>query len=237
MMNACRKSGIKHYYCIGSPFVHYRQKYNIEKKNDAKGTVVFPQHSSEGWNVEVDWIEFITKLKKLEEEFQPITICLYHLDYINVDVRSQFANHFKVVTAGNIYSADFVKNFYRILSSHKYATSNTISTFSFYSTEMGVPFFLTAQEFSYTHKFDSTKIGTGYKEWKASADSEFSNAHKIFPDYPIKNISPAQIEYVDRELGIRSESSRHILWLVLFFSGLKVLIKLSLKELITYFKK
>lgn len=237
MIKSCRQSGVKYPYCIGAPFVSFRHKYGITKKDFAEGTVVFPQHSTEGEDVLVDWVKLADKLKNFPQEFQPVTVCLYYLDFVKKDIRSQFEKNFKVVTAGNIYNPEFAANFYEILSNHKYATSNTVSTFTFYAIEMGIPFFITNQEFSYIHKFNSEELGTGHKDWLTDKDSEYANAYKLFTDHPSKKISVEQIKYTHKELGINSGTKRQKVRVILFFTGLKIILKDRLKELLNLLKR
>ncbi|MDR3602237.1 MAG: hypothetical protein P4L49_17420 [Desulfosporosinus sp.] len=129
---------------IGAPFVHYRKLRQIEKDIAANGTVAFPAHSTSLVDSVFDIDEYCKQLKSLPIEFQPITICLHAHDLERKKDVIYKKYGFNVVTAGPIWvlGFEFVQKFYEILRSHKYATSNSVGTYSFYAVEMGIPFFI-----------------------------------------------------------------------------------------------
>ena len=65
---------------IGSPFVQYRRLEKIKVDLDAKGTIVFPSHSTNELDVEFDIDKFCRQLDDLPKDFQPVTICLHFID-------------------------------------------------------------------------------------------------------------------------------------------------------------
>ncbi len=137
------KNTSKPVFVLGAPFVLYREMHNIKQKSDAKGTVAFPDHSTPGSTVVFDVKKYCDDLKKLPEKLQPVTICLHFRDMDRLaPIFSE--NGFKVVTAGNSRQGGdgFVRHYYEILSSHKYSCSNIIGSFTFYSVDMGIPFFI-----------------------------------------------------------------------------------------------
>lgn len=128
-------------YCTGSPFVHYRKKRNIQIKKDAKGTVCFPYHSTKYVKASFDINELTKKMNDLPQIFKPVTICLHHCDVEDGKHLEYIEKGFNVVCAGHKYDKKFVNRFYKILSNHKYATSNGFGSHILYSIEMGLPFF------------------------------------------------------------------------------------------------
>lgn len=201
---------------MGLPFIHYKNAHCITQKFDAKGTVVFPSHSTYYIKSKFHLKAYCRELKKLPAKFQPITICLFWLDYIDVTTNIYREMGFEVVTAGYkiTNSLEFVKNFYDILSSHKYATSNDIGSYIFYAVDLKIPFFLsgkppllvnkglrdvTMDEFSFTNDF----------EWGEKVINMFSTG-------PITTISRSQEKFVIKETGIKDclppKKMRALLW-------------------------
>lgn len=146
-------------FVLGSPFVIYRHMRNINQKPDAKGTVVFPDHSTPSTNEVHDVENYCRELEKLPSRMKPISICLHFRDVDRYG--KQFQDHgFSVFTAGDSRQSGngFVQNFYDILSSHKYSCSNVIGSFTFYSVEMGIPFFIYGPESKSIKKHDNKTI-------------------------------------------------------------------------------
>jgi len=147
------QSSGKKAHVLGAPFVLYRRRNGLKKQEGALGTVAFPQHSSPSIDCFFDIDEYCESLSKLGSAYKPITICLHHRDMAAWG-ESFEKRGFSVVTAGPGRQADsgFVKNFYAILSSHRYATSNDVGSYLFYAVEMGIPFFLTGEKVSFRNK-------------------------------------------------------------------------------------
>jgi hypothetical protein len=138
-----KEKSVKPVEILGAPFVLYRRIKNITIKAEACGTVVFPHHSTKSHEIEYEIDEYCRTLHDLPVEYKPVTVCLYYMDF---DSQSPiFKKHgFNVVTVGKPrwWGFRFVKRFYDILSKHRYCTSNAIGSYTFYSVEMGIPFFL-----------------------------------------------------------------------------------------------
>ena len=201
---------------MGSPFVHYKNTYKIRKKINAKGTIAFPSHSTFDVKCSYKIEDYCDVLKKLPKDFQPVTICLFWLDYISNKSKIYRQMGFKVTTAGPRFtnSLEFVKNFWEILSKHKYATSNDIGSYTFYAINLGVPFFLAGgQPLLINKNYRDINI----KEYSSVADYKYGKqAIKLFSTGPIKSINSQQKEFTFRELGVNeclsAEDMHKILW-------------------------
>lgn len=133
-------------YLCGAPFVYCRKINKIEKKKNAKGTVVFPAHSTARLKQVNDWEVYAKQLLKLPKRFHPIIVCLYWQDILQ-DVHNLFLKHgFEIVTAGHSADIGFALNFYNIIKNFRYATSNLLGSYTLYTIEMGIPFFLYGNE-------------------------------------------------------------------------------------------
>ena len=143
---------------LGAPFILYRELHDIKKKPTARGTVVFPTHSTSAQIEKYDVEEYCAKLKSLPECFQPITICLHHRD-MNLYGPAFSSHGFSLVTAGDSRQAGdgFVRKFYEILSSHLYSSSNEIGSYTFYAVDMDIPFFLYGPESVSVYRDDADK--------------------------------------------------------------------------------
>lgn len=193
---------------VGAPFVLYKNFHLIKKKNSAKGTVVFPSHSTFDLKIQFFNIEdYCQELSKLPKAFHPITICLFWLDYISPKSSIYRKYGFRTVTAGSkiTNSLSFVKNFYHILSQHKYATGNEVGTAPLYALDFGLPFFLTGK----TPKMHNLKgRDVNIPEWSTIMDYKIGrDATKLFSTGPIKKVTPKQKKFVEDELGVKQNLS------------------------------
>lgn len=201
---------------MGTPFVHYRKMKKITQNANARGTIALPTHSTMFTEIKYDVDAYCKKLKALPKEFHPITVCLLHTDIKRGQDIDYRRNGFEVVSAGKKLrgSLDFAKNFYEILSSHKYATSNEIGTYTFYAIEMGLPFFLWGDE-PYT-------VNIGNKDPNIGPTAKMTDyslgrfARQLFNTGPSARISKSQAEFVEYELGINDavgpKKIKDILW-------------------------
>jgi len=195
-------------FIMGSPFIHYKNLKQIKSVPRPRGTVVFPAHSTFDLKTKYDVEEFCSKLKRLPKEFHPITICLFYLDFISEKAKLYRRHGFKIVTAGGKFagSLSFAKNFYNILSQHKYAAANKVSSATFYAVDFGIPFFLigkpakldisASRDVNIAHRAPGVDAKTG------------EYAAKIFSTGPVTCISPQQKKFVREEMGIGGELSR-----------------------------
>lgn len=188
---------------MGCPFIHYKNKHNITKKADAKGTIAFPGHSTYFLKYRFDIKKYCLELQKLPKEFHPITICLLWLDYIDPTANIYREMGFKVVTAGPkiTNSLEFVQKFYDILSSYKYATSNDVGSYSFYAIDMDIPFFLTG---IYPVIINKNRRDINSPESSRVRDLKWGKKSiDIFSTGPVQKISKSQREFVEKEMGMR----------------------------------
>lgn len=192
----------------GSPFIIYRRKHNINCPTTRSGTIAFPSHSTLISPSHYNINQYCDSLQKLPKEFQPVTICLLKPDIDMGRDKEYLARGFKVVTAGKNLrgSLDFVKNFYELLKNHKYATSNDIGTYTFYSVEMGIPFFLHGDR-SYSSNKDGLDVNIGKIAYMESY--KYGRiANRLFDTGPTTSISPKQRLFVNSEMGLSDSLSK-----------------------------
>jgi len=229
MEEVLQKNGFKKYFVITNPYISYRKK-KYEKKNNAIGTVFFPQHTDEGWTATYNIDDLSKELLYLPKSYQPVTICLYDFDYQNKKVRSKFEENFKVVSAGNIYNEYFIDNFYNILCRHKYSASNAIGTYTFYSIELNIPFFVLDQDWGHRSKSNSKIKGFGRNDFLQKFP-EYKKAHELFLFDKSGIINDKQKKYVRAEMGLSGKDPKILVQLILSLRGLWMYIRFVLNQL------
>ena len=207
----------KQCYTLPSPFVFARKSLNIEQVNDAQSSIFFVSHSTKQVISQKSVEEYHQELKALPEIYKPPTICL-HIHDIDRGLDREFrALGYKVVTAGNSLEEEFTEKFYRILSKHMYAISDTIGSHTFYAVEMGIPFGLYGEEPIYINYGDlNVEMGkyTSYKELES-----YKKALSLFSGLP-KEINQEQKEFCEEHLGLEHGLSRSKASFVLYKSFL-----------------
>ncbi len=137
--------GFTHHAPIGTPFLYAREVYRMRNLEDdsmeRRGTIVFPDKSDYGKEVDYDrdgWVKFLVDLP---EEYQPVYVGIFWRDYLR-GVHEPFARAgLPLVTAGHSNDPDFYLRLYDICRRFKYACSNEISTSFCLSVISGCKFF------------------------------------------------------------------------------------------------
>lgn len=184
---------------IGAPFIIYRKMYGIKKKDDAKGTIVFPAHSCMNLEAVYDVNKLCKDLMRLDPKYHPFTICLHPFDFHSKLKLNYEEMGFEVVTAEENESNSFVENFYNLLSKHQFSVSNEIGSSLFYAIEMGIPFFLVGdipQEINDGNEPNTPKSANFFDY------DEGRKAYHLFNE-PTDIIKEAQRVYVEFEVGLK----------------------------------
>jgi hypothetical protein len=185
-------------------FLFYRKKFNIKQKKNAKGTIVFPLHTLTTFDINYPIEEYIEKLKKLPSQFHPLLICLHFSDVINNKHHIWYEHGFEVTSAGNGFRKDFVKRFYDILSSVKYATANEATSAFYYAIDLGIPAFIYGNELANDKKisFKSKFANINLKENEYLQNNiKHFKLDKFFPTSPSTKINKITKQHVDDILG------------------------------------
>lgn len=212
-----KKVSNKPCYTMLSPFVICRRMNKIEQSKNAKGTLAFPSHSTPDIDLVSDIEGYIEELKKLPEEFQPVSVCL-HMHDINKGQHKIFMKHgFPVYTAGHALDCRFAERFYDILKNFKYTTSNLIGSYTYYSIEMGIPFSIYGNDPEYYNNADAN-LEKG--EYKYKESDGYQSFYKLLGGLN-KKVTPEQKEFVERNLGIYDGLSRFEMAKVLYLAYFK----------------
>lgn len=166
-------------YVTASVLPYCRKISKINKSKNAKGTIIFPSHSTHCVDVVLDWNTYAKQLLKLPQYLHPITVCVYWKDLLSDEYKAFLEQGMPVVTAGHIIDPDFALNFYKILSQSTYTSSNMIGSYTFYSIEMGIPFFLYGLEPQFNNWSNDPNDPPGLYSIKEHYNSKFSEFKEI----------------------------------------------------------
>ncbi len=213
------QSRVNEVACMYSPFIYYRRRKNISRLDKATGTIAFPAHSTPSIDDLEGYTDYIASLKRLPQEFHPITVCL-HMHDINKGLHFAFLEAgFNVETAGNSSNQEFISNFYSIVSRFKYSTSNVAGSYLFYTVELGIPFFLHGPKPFWDNK-DDQNIGKGrYAPWEVGYGKVVNDLFQVGDiDQYTPEISDLQREFVAKHLGLVDGVSRWEMACILYKS-------------------
>ena len=208
-------------YVLYSPAVFYRRTHKIEKSVSSRGTLVFPAHTTVAIEDQCDMEEYIRQLLELPDRFQPVSACFHQHD-IKKGQHKIFAKYkIPMYTAGHIGDSRFVQRFYDILRNFSYSTSNMIGSYTYYSVEMGIPFFIYGNKQIFINTLDYN-ITTGLFDLYRESES-YRRAYDLFLGSRTE-ITLEQRNLVEKELGMKDGISRSKMARVLYFSFIKWLL-------------
>jgi hypothetical protein len=145
----------------------------------------------------MDYEGIAATLLGFEEDYQPVTVCLYWKDILLGRHELFRRRGLKVVSAGHLYDTYFFWRFYHLCSRHRYAASNTYSSALLYAVESGCSFF-----FSESFGFREVAAESVKEELKEAKEPEDRLAAiKALFAQPRPAATPEQLEMVDYYLG------------------------------------
>lgn len=213
-----KEKSTKPCYPLKSLSVYCRKRNNYKQSPEAKGSLFFFSHSTPDIENEMNLKELFQELKTLPEQMQPVCVCL-HMHDINKGVHKQFiGNGFPVYTAGNTLDNRFADRFYSLIKNFKYTFSNEIGSYTFYSVEMGIPFFFYGSEPVYYNVSDEN-IPSG--RYTINQQDFYREMVRLF-SYSGFNVelTEEQVQFTKMKLGLETGLSRlqmsKILWKAYF---------------------
>ncbi len=206
-----KRASSKPCYHVTMPYALHRRLHNITQSPDAKGTLVFPFHSSAELDVIFDVDAYVAQLRELPPDFHPLCISL-HISDIQKGLHREFIKRgFPVYTAGNTHDVFFGNRVYSLMRHFKYTASNGLSSPAYYSTEMGIPFSLIGEGYELIDVSNPNLPGSRI-DYRASVSRK--EAVEVFSGIHTR-VTPRQKELVHHVLGIgkglSSEELRRIL--------------------------
>lgn len=212
-----KKVSSKPCYCMLSPVVWCRKKNKIEQIANPRGTLAFAAHATPDVDVATPYEDYIQELKQMDACFHPICVCLHMHDIRKGYHKIFIENGFPVYTAGDTMDVRFAERFYAILKNFKYSTSPMIGSYTYYSVELGVPFFLHGQKPLLINKSDSN-IQKGKYEY---ATHNYTAVAALFSE-PVSKVSSEQKKFVQLHLGVNDCLSRRKMFFVLILALFEV---------------
>jgi hypothetical protein len=196
-----------------SPFIYLLKLLETDSIfTQRRGTIFFPSHSTHHITDETSYESLAAKLDLLEEEYKPITVCVYWRDF-NLGRHLPFVERgMRVVSAGHMYDPAFLFRFYHLCSLHKYSCANNYGTAVLYSIKSGCSYFHLdtdhfIQNILENIDFNSKSLKSdpaNYLFGKTSNAEENMKQCKIFADLfatPKREMTREQINFVDKILG------------------------------------
>jgi hypothetical protein len=123
-----------------------------------------------------------------------------------------------VYTAGNSSDIRFIERLYSIIKNFNYTTSNYLGTITFYSIEMGIPFFIYGSKQVDINKSDEN-FPLGLIKEKNNKDLDFLNFKLDYTNFD-GTIDREVLKYIEYKLGVNNGISRFrmafVLWTSLF---------------------
>ena len=206
-----KKVSSKPCYCRLSPLVWCRKKNKIEQIANPCGTLAFAAHSTPSIDITTPYEEYIYELRQLDIRFYPICICM-HMHDIHKGYHKIFLdNGFPVYTAGDNSDIRFGVRFYNILKNFQYSTSPVIGSYTYYSVEMGIPFFLFGRAPEFINKYDRN---LSYGKYEFTSDSLYK-AHVVLFNTPVSSVTTKQKKFIELHLGLHHCLSRKKMFIVL----------------------
>lgn len=123
------------------PFVYVVEMLSSQPKPERRGTMFFPTHSTHHVTAQMDFEAMAEELKQLDEQYQPVTVCVYWRDF-NLGHHLPFQERgLSIVSAGHMHDPAFLFRFYHLCSVHRYSSSNLVGSSLFYSVKSGCSYF------------------------------------------------------------------------------------------------
>lgn len=135
---------------IMNPTVMFRRAHGIFRRPEAKGTIVFVDHSFPTGDVyaSFDWAKYARDLRSLPEQMLPVVFCLHSHD-ISWNLHKELRTYgYDLVTVGNPEHPDFMVRFYDLITRFRFASSTNPGTAIFLAEEAGVRAFLLGKRIS-----------------------------------------------------------------------------------------
>jgi glycosyltransferase involved in cell wall biosynthesis len=122
---------------IGAPFLYLQKLYQPEPSM-TEGSLFFAAHSSVLDKVEYDISSTCDLLEQLDEEFRPITVCVYWTDLLSGHAKIYEERGFRVVSFGNRQDPNFLVRFLEEITRHDFSMSNQPTSALLYTASMGI---------------------------------------------------------------------------------------------------
>lgn len=185
-------------FSSASPFLYAVELLKQYHHPERKGTIFFPAHSTHHVMAQTDWEKLAEYLTSLDEEYQPITVCIYWRDF-ELERHIPFQRRgMKIVSAGHMFDRSFLFRFYHLCSTHLYAASNEIGSNLFFAIKAGCSYFY-IDKFKYFYTAKSDDILK--RDFHATPATRLDFLETLFQE-PQLCMTEEQMQVVDSYLGV-----------------------------------
>lgn len=124
-----------------SPYLYALQTISRPDSQKRAGTLLLPVHSTRFSEHDSDYERLADMCSELPQECLPVTVCVYFRD-IQLGKHKPFIRKgYQVVTAGHIHDPAFLYRLAGLLTTHRYAAGNSLSSHVFYALASGCAYF------------------------------------------------------------------------------------------------
>ncbi|GEM_PF-3190818 len=199
--NILKRHTSKNIYCVG-PYIAYADylyslaEMNTKKENAGKTLTVFPMHSSHTTNMKYDIMQFIKKIKEVENKFDTIKVCVHWRDIVNKKYIPYQKNGYQIISAGHVYNENFLPRLKSILYCTDAVMSNDAGSYVGQAMYMNKPCYLIQQ------KYDNVTLNDYEEEYDLRLqDDIYMNLFKVFNNPEFK-ITKEQIDLCNYTWGL-----------------------------------
>lgn len=203
-------NGIKKPIYIIGPYIHYaaitlsENEFKKLKQSLGRTFLLFPTHSIKDFNVDIDVLELIKKVKKIASNYDSIIVCLYYKDILDKIYPKYFQDAgFKIVTAGNLYDINFLSRLKLIIELADFTASNSIGTHTGYCVYLNKPHFVIKQKIKMSKDSKTSIIEYRDDQQIISMEKEKDEIIKEFTKYSLE-ITESQKQIIDKYWGTSS---------------------------------
>ena len=132
----------KKIFLIPHPYLTMLAEKYLEASHDKRGTLVFWPHSCPEAVLIEGYIDtYLQELEQLADDQLPISICIHYHD-MKDNLLLKRLSKYQVVTAGSPFEQGFSDKLFSLITSHQFATSSLIGSYTPLCEVIGASFFL-----------------------------------------------------------------------------------------------
>ena len=199
--------------------------YNPKKEILSNSLILFPLHSVEGeeyFDIIKSYSNYLNQIKKIENNFQKISVSLYWNDYENKEILNLFSEcNINVHCMGHREKEpNFLKNFIDIVGNYEYVSSDTYSSAIFYSLYMKKKVFIYGE--SMLSEIDMEIID------ESKHDKHLKKISELYPELSWSNFDhKCHYNIAEKELGVKHKKTPKELKRIFNWNILNLLSKLQ----------
>jgi hypothetical protein len=183
-----------------SPFVYALALFQdaFPSPPHEEGTLFIPAHTVQTLRTSVKWSAVAEELLAMPDEFQPVTVCMYYVDYLKKLHEPFERRGMQVVCAGHSRDSDYMFRWLHLLSRHRHVVSNDVGGGVLYATKAGKPVTL-LRDLAQSYHDPQVQLLTGKTRSEQSRRTTDAIA-QLFRSHDPETVA-SRIETVDYLLG------------------------------------